>query len=1585
MTESLCAKRCQFLMGVAGIVIVLACFPVPVRAQVATTTVQGTVYRADGGAATGTVLVSWPAFSTAAAQAIAAGTKTATIGADGFLSVNLAPNQGAYPAGSYYTVVYHLNDGTVSKEYWTVPATTTAAISAVRAQLAPATVAVQPVGKSYVDTSIAAITGNYLPLTGGTMSGALILPSDPTGSSQAATKHYADALASTELPLVGGTLSGTLNAPNGVSKLPRIDVRHPDFGAGCPNAADPMGQQDSTCAIQAAIAWSLANPQGHTYPTLYLAAGTYLISSALYVPCQMHFIGDGPEASILEQANNSANAVTIYPVSGAVQPNMWTCNGSLENMTIHALGGHLHTATLIELQNAAGYTISRVRGSNSGGRGLALVGSTERLKAVDTEWDTIRWPIVATGNELKFLDTQIAAPGSDANGYCMSPNNCVNGVFPGNAWTGATQSVVSASGNGSTATYVISGSPTIAAGGYFTVSGLSGITALNGTYQASAVAANTPTTGQYTITSNGTGSGSAGVSGATVGTQQVLVSASANGTAATFVLQGGSDAAASNGISPIVAGHWFTIAGIADLTALNGVWKVASVSNGSPSNGQYTITANIAASGTATITNATFKPTILPENHSAFYMEGAAISVLGGSIKPLWYSGCFQGTALFSGLIEGFYCEGYPTNGQPHVNANITEIGLPFSTTLTGPIFSNAAPVVSTSWAPAYVNNPNDLPGAGAGMEVRILPPDWLMGSTAPSSYVPGVQRGQYEIAFAYFAGDGQVHFTTRNYGGTVGQANVAWPAGSIIAEIPQSSYGALTVKASHLSAIDAAQSNSGWAVYCNDANYLICANTIAGPIPNGYTTFTNGQVGGGGGSASLNFEDDEWWGVGGAANELTGQLFIKALGSSRITVTNAGSPTVAGETSEVLNGTFLANSSPTVMAVQYSDGSTAWVNYSNPQQGTFANSTNGPFYESMVDSLADPVLGANPNSGFALGHQFAGSSCSYDTPPAGQTHATYRFCMKGGPTNSGANAGWEYDIWNGSSWVNALGISGQNNATANLRVTGATAVQGGLTASSINGEMTVDGVTYASLGAAWNAAYALATSTGKDQTVRLGPGTFAVTATLSEPTNGACVNLLGSGGATVNAGSAAATTLNISTNLGGDVFYLGNAAQAQGCTFRDFVILAGTNATHGFELQWFRGLLIDNVTVNDTTAEGILLGEESTTNGHQANFLLRNVTVSYNASLFTPASRPAYGVHLQKTAIDSHLDDIVVRNALTAGVYNEGTGNTGYLIHGFGYPYACTTAPCVNNAATSTAANASYATSYVIYDLGGGGSMWTDTYADSPAVAGFYVGANGVAIHGGHIQWPNLTSFPVANLAYVASGVTNNMLIADVDCLGMNSGVNWITYAGPAGNPPSFTTVHHLTGCGNYSQALEPAQVTGFSSGGANVNDPSGAVPRVWSTPIAAASSYPAYSAQLYTGYQGDIFQGHFSGVTPFFNITYQGTIRSSGGIALSTVINTSSALTLTNANKNVIANASSGAQTLTLPSCYTPFADNASPTGLELTIIKSDTTANSVTLQTVSSQTINYAGTVAQTLVISAAGKRTLVCGPDYNWYAY
>ena len=84
---------------------------------VSTTTVQGTVYLANGQPGAGTLQLSWPAFTTSNGQAVAAGRLTVTIGVDGFVSVNLTPNLGAIPAGLFYTAVYHMSDGTTSTEY----------------------------------------------------------------------------------------------------------------------------------------------------------------------------------------------------------------------------------------------------------------------------------------------------------------------------------------------------------------------------------------------------------------------------------------------------------------------------------------------------------------------------------------------------------------------------------------------------------------------------------------------------------------------------------------------------------------------------------------------------------------------------------------------------------------------------------------------------------------------------------------------------------------------------------------------------------------------------------------------------------------------------------------------------------------------------------------------------------------------------------------------------------------------------------------------------------------------------------------------------------------------------------------------------------------------------------------------------------------------------------------------------------------------------------------------------------------------------------------------------------------------------
>jgi hypothetical protein len=76
----------------------------------ATTRVADTVFRADGTPASGTLLISWPAFTTSDAKPVAAGTKSVTLGTGGALAVDLVPNSGATPAGSYYQVVFQRSE-----------------------------------------------------------------------------------------------------------------------------------------------------------------------------------------------------------------------------------------------------------------------------------------------------------------------------------------------------------------------------------------------------------------------------------------------------------------------------------------------------------------------------------------------------------------------------------------------------------------------------------------------------------------------------------------------------------------------------------------------------------------------------------------------------------------------------------------------------------------------------------------------------------------------------------------------------------------------------------------------------------------------------------------------------------------------------------------------------------------------------------------------------------------------------------------------------------------------------------------------------------------------------------------------------------------------------------------------------------------------------------------------------------------------------------------------------------------------------------------------------------------------------------
>jgi hypothetical protein len=387
----------------------LLLFAMPGRA-IQTTNVQGVVYRADGSVAQGTLLVSWPSFTAVDGSAVAAGNTTATIAPDGSVNMVLAPNAGANPQGTYYTVVYHMTDGTVQKEYWVVPQAATATIAQMRARVVPAAVAQQSVTQQYVDTSISALQGSFLQLKGGTMSGALQLSSDPTDAMQAATKEYVDAHAGgAQLPATQNVIAGSGNggAVSLAEKGVTVTGAHgkvawdEDLNAGIYDPRDPRWAGGIYGPTPAAAAQAMSNQMACdlalgvvSQATAKWPQGTFIVDQLLIAPgsswegsavsnsgtvlqnkYQNHFLAQAPSSMTVTCADGlshtdsaSGTHVSHFGLVGCAQG---AC-GNAPGDTANYLGTGGPGDQGIDMQT--GGTLEDVYARNFGGFGIRLSG-----------------------------------------------------------------------------------------------------------------------------------------------------------------------------------------------------------------------------------------------------------------------------------------------------------------------------------------------------------------------------------------------------------------------------------------------------------------------------------------------------------------------------------------------------------------------------------------------------------------------------------------------------------------------------------------------------------------------------------------------------------------------------------------------------------------------------------------------------------------------------------------------------------------------------------------------------------------------------------------------------------------------------------------------------------------------------------------------------------------------------------------------------------------------------------------------------------------------------------------------------------
>lgn len=415
---------------------------------------------------------------------------------------------------------------------------------------------------------------------------------------------------------------------------------------------------------------------------------------------------------------------------------------------------------------------------------------------------------------------------------------------------------------------------------------------------------------------------------------------------------------------------------------------------------------------------------ISPDTHAAIYVDGAEnFKFLGGSIKPLGYMAGVQNFNSSLGAVSNYYFEGNYYSAWASDSPSVEIGGEAPRATLAGALTGAglAVAVASADWQPYFFEDVADMPATDTGTVYVLMPADYLSGSTAASADVPGVERGQFEkVSIEGFAGDGSLHIYARNLSGSTAPAGTAWPVGTVIEEAPHTfgGYAAITLADDHFGSQEAA--SSGYAKNCNQLNTLTCAEIVAGFEPDGYwidpTGGLNSNL-----TANVILDGDEMF--SGGSDPYVGQ--IATHDNSNITIEGYANYTSV-QSAGVVTGPYEYSISSSlggsfITAPTYTDGRSAEAQVRDLTTGSTWWAAANVYSSDNAAIYGQGPLGGNS---YMQGKQYANQYCFFDMPTSG-TQPLNRFCFDGGPGDT-ANAGYEYDTWNGSAWVTGVNTHAQ-------------------------------------------------------------------------------------------------------------------------------------------------------------------------------------------------------------------------------------------------------------------------------------------------------------------------------------------------------------------------------------------------------------------------------------------------------------------------------------------------------------------------------------------------------------------------------